>query len=112
VSTSDRSPKGNKPMRRLLSQAANAAVKAKGSVLELLYRRLVARVGHHKAIWAVAHRLCRVIWKILHDGVSYEERGDRTNAQAVQKRANRLVRELRRLGYQVQVNAAAAGVRA
>jgi transposase len=112
VSTSDRSPKGNKPMRRLLSQTANAAVKAKGSVFELLYRRLVARVGHHKAIWAVAHRLCRVIWKILHDGVSYEERGYRTNAQAVEKRANRLVRELRRLGYQVQVNAAAAGMRA
>lgn len=110
VSSSDRSPKGNKPMRRLLSQAANAAVKAKGSVFELLYRRLVAKIGHHKAIWAVAHRLCRVVWKILHDGVSYEERGYRTNPQAVQKRATRLLRELRRLGYQVQVNAGTAGV--
>ena len=36
VSTSDSSPKGNKHMRRLLSQAANAAVKAKGSVFEIL----------------------------------------------------------------------------
>lgn len=112
VSASDRSPKGNKPMRRLLSQTANAAVKAKGSVFELFYRRLVPQVGHHKAIWAVAHRLCRLIWKILHDGVSYEERGHRTNVQALQKRANRLLRELRRLGYQVQVNAVTAGVRA
>jgi transposase len=110
VSSSDRSPKGNQPMRRLLSQAANAAVKAKGSVFEMLYRRLVARLGHHKAIWAVAHRLCRVIWKILHDGVSYEERGYPTNPQAAQKRAARLVRQLRRLGYEVHLNAATAGV--
>lgn len=110
VSSSDRSPKGNKPMRRLLSQAANAAVKAKGSVFEIVYRRLVARLGHHKAIWAVAHRLCRVTWKILHDGVNYEERGYRTNPQAAQKRAARLVRQLRHLGYEVQLNAPTAGV--
>jgi hypothetical protein len=35
VSKSDRSPKGNRPMRRILNQAANAAVKAKGSVFEI-----------------------------------------------------------------------------
>ena len=109
VSTSDSSPKGNKHMRRLLSQAANAAVKAKGSVFEILYRRLAPRRGHFKAIWAVAHRLCRIIWKILHEGVDYEERGYRTNPHAVQKRTNRLVRELRRLGYQVQLTSSKAG---
>src|SRR5215467_2776498 len=27
------------------------------------------------AIWAVAHRLCRVVWKILHEGVQYVEQG-------------------------------------
>jgi transposase len=103
VSASDRSPKGNRHMRRILTQAANAAVKAKGSVFELLYRRLVGRLGHAKAIWAVAHRICRVAWKILHQGVTYEERGQRLNLQAVRNRANRLVRDLRRLGYQVQL---------
>jgi hypothetical protein len=99
-------------MRRVLSQAANAAVKAKGSAYELLYRRLASRIGHHKAIWAVAHRLCRIAWKILHDGVSYEERGQRTNPQAARYRANRLIRDLRRLGYQVQVTPLTAGVTA
>jgi transposase len=103
VSASDRSPKGNRHMRRILTQAANAAVKAKGSVFELLYRRLVGRLGHAKAIWAVAHRICRIAWKILHQGVTYEERGQRVNLQAVRNRANRLVRDLRRLGYQVQL---------
>jgi len=74
VSHSDRSP-GNRQMRRILNQAANAAVKAKGSIFQDLYRRLVPGLGHQKAIWAVAHKLCRVVWKILHDGVEYQERG-------------------------------------
>jgi transposase len=103
VSHSDRSPKGNRHMRRLLSQAANAAVKAKGSTFEMLYRRIVPRLGHLKAIWAVAHRLCRMAWKILHQGVPYEERGYPPNPRSARRRINRLVQDLRRLGYQVQL---------
>jgi hypothetical protein len=51
------------------------AVKTKGSIFELVYRRLVVRLGHAQAIGAIAHRLCRLVWKILHDGVAYDERG-------------------------------------
>jgi transposase len=103
VSANDSSPKGNRHMRQVLAQAANAAVKAKGSVFEILYRRLTAKRGHFKAIWAVAHSICRVAWKILHDGVRYEERGLRPNPRAVRQRANRLVRDLCRLGYHVHL---------
>src|SRR5438445_11970732 len=35
VSTSHRSPKGNRQMRRILNQCANAAVKTKGSIFEM-----------------------------------------------------------------------------
>jgi len=42
-------------MRWVLNQAANAAVKAKGSIFELVYRRLFARLGHAQAIGAIAH---------------------------------------------------------
>jgi transposase len=112
VSRSDRSPKGNRQMRRLLCQAANAAVKAKGCVFEALYRRLMPRLGHLKAIWAVAHRLCRITWKILHQGVTYLEFGYRPNPQAVRQRTNRLVRDLRRLGFQVQLTPVNQGVSA
>jgi transposase len=90
-------------MRQVLAQAANAAVKAKGSVFEILYRRLTAKRGHFKAIRAVAHSICRIAWKILHDGVRYEERGQRTNPKAARQRLNRLVRDLRNLGYQVHL---------
>lgn len=99
VSKSDRSPKGNRPMRRLLAQCANAAIKAKGSIFELFYRRKVARLGHNQTVWAVAHKLCRVIWKVLHDGVPYEERGSRLNSKQQAKQLQRLKRTLLLFGY-------------
>ena len=75
VNYSHRSPQGNRHMRRLLHQAANAAVKVKGSIFEIVYRRSVPRLGHNQAIGAIAHRQCRLIWLILHQGVHYEEHG-------------------------------------
>lgn len=102
VSYSHRSPRGNRPMRRLLNQAANAAVKTKGSIFQLVYRRLVPRLGHAKAIWAIAHRLCRLIWKILHQGVRYQERGPEVTRARSSRRAAKIIRELRSLGYRVE----------
>ena len=103
VSDSHRSPKGNRQMRRLLNQAANAAVKTKGSIFELVYRRLVPRLGHAQTIGAIAHRLCRLIWKLLHQGVAYEERGPAVTKQRAQRRAAKMIRELRSLGYRVEL---------
>ena len=48
VNYSHRSPKGNRHMRRVLNQSANAAVKAKGSIFEIVYRRSVPRLGHNQ----------------------------------------------------------------
>jgi transposase len=103
VNPSHRSPKGNRQLRRLLNQAANAAVKTKGSIFELVYRRLVPRLGHKQTIWAIVHRLCRLIWKILHDGVRYEERGPAVTKKRAQARAAKMIRELRSLGYRVEL---------
>ena len=102
VNYSHKSPKGNRHMRRLLNQAANAAVMAKGSLFEIVYRRSVLRLGHNQAIGAIAHRQCRLIWLILHQGVRYEERGPAVTKRSKQKRTARMIRELRRLGYRVE----------
>ena len=102
VNHSRRSPRGNRQMRRLLNQAANAAVKTKGSIFELVYRRLVPRLGHAQAIAAIAHRLCRLIWKILHEAVIYEERGPAVTHKRQQARTRKMIRELRSLGYRVE----------
>ena len=47
----------------------------------------------------VAHRLARLVWKILHDGVSYIEQGQDTNPRAKKRRAQKLTKALRKLGY-------------
>jgi hypothetical protein len=91
-------------MRRILNQSANAAVKVKGSVFEIVYRRTVPRLGHKQTIGAVAHRQCRLIWKILHQRVRYEERGPAVSQKSRQKRTARMIRELRTLGYRVEPN--------
>src|SRR5467141_3342060 len=82
VNYSHRCPKGNRQMRRVLNQAANAAAKHKGSIFQILYGRYVPRLGHGQAIGAITHRLCRLIWKILHQGIRYEERGPAVSAEA------------------------------
>ena len=102
VNRSKRSPKGNRQMRRILNQAAHAAVKHKGSIFEIVYRRLVLRLGHNKTIGAIAHRLCQLIWIILHNGVRYEERGPTVCERAKRARTSRMIRTLRILGYRVE----------
>lgn len=100
-----RSAKGNKYLRRVLNQAAHAAVKKKGSHFQTVFRRLLPRLGYQSAIWAIAHRLCRVVWKILHEGARFIEQGSEPDAHTKKKRARVLVQALRRLGYDVAITA-------
>ena len=100
---SRRSPQGNRQIRRILNQAANSAVKYKGSIFEILYRRYVPRLGHKHTIGIIAHKLCRLIWKILHLGVRYEERGPEVSKTSKLRRTQKMIRELRRLGYRIEL---------
>ena len=59
-----------------------------------------------KAVWAIAHRLCRLIWKVLHEGVSSVEYGPAPTPLALKRRRQRLVTQLKKLGYQVQLTPA------
>ena len=34
----------------------------------------MSRASDTQAIGAITHRLCRLIWKMLHQGIRYEER--------------------------------------
>jgi transposase len=102
VNYSHRSPKGNRHMRRLLNQTANAAVKVKGSIFEIIYRRYVPRLGHNQTIGVIAHRQCRLIWMILHNGTLYEERGPSVTKRSTYQRTWRMIRQLQRLGYRIE----------
>ena len=81
---------GNKYLRRVLNQAAHAAVAKKGSYVQALFRPLLPRLGYQSAIWAVAHRGCRLVWKILHEGVRSIEQGSEVDPRQKKKRAQML----------------------
>jgi transposase len=100
---SSRCAKGNRYFRRVLNQAAQAAVKKQGSHFQVVFRRFLPKLGYKAAIWAVAHKLCRLVWKILHDQVDYIEQGSELNPKAKQQRARTLLRRLKKLGYQVTI---------
>jgi transposase len=102
VNYSRRSPQGNRQIRRILNQAANSAVKYKGSIFEILYRRYAPRLGHKHTIGIIAHKLCRLMWKILHLAVRYEERGPEVSKMSKLRRTQKMIRQLRRLGYRVE----------
>jgi transposase len=101
---SSRSPKGNPFLRRILTQAAQAAVKKKGSHFQIVFRRWVPKLGYQAAVWAIAHKLGRLVWKILHDGVQYLERGQESDPAVKRRRANKMIQALRRMGYQVEIS--------
>ncbi len=103
-SVSNRSPKGNRAMRRVLNQAAHAAVKTKGCFFEQVFHRLLPRLGYKKAVWAIAHRICRILWHVLHGGANYIEHGLRTtNPRVLKSQLTRITKKLKALGFDVQL---------
>jgi len=103
-SRSDRSPKGNRFVRALVCQIAHAAARTKGSHWQDLYQRWTKRMPGPKALWAVAHRMLRLVWKVLALGVEYQEQGPRRmDLAALTARMKRLQREFLRHGYEVSV---------
>lgn len=57
----------------------------------------------------IADRLCRLVWTILDDGVTYEERGPVVSRARAKRRAAKMLRELRSLGYRVDLIPAPSG---
>jgi transposase len=104
---SGRTRKANSYLRRVLCQSAWAASHTKGTYLSALYRRLRGRLGHNKAIFAVAHQILRIAYSMLRRGEDYRELGsdhfDRKNKPKVVKR---LVERLTKCGYYVTLTPA------
>jgi transposase len=98
---SGRMRKGNVYLRRILNQAAWGASRKKDSSWESLYRRYRARMGHAKAIMALAHRLLAVIYHVA-AGQSYRELGADFHDRSQRRRVTRqMVERLEKLGYKV-----------
>lgn len=102
---STRLRRGNPWLKTALIQAAWAAKNKKGSYLQAQFLRLKSRRGPQKAICAVAASLLTSIYHMLKNGVSYADLGpEHFNNRSRKSHANRLVRQLQRLGYTVDLN--------
>jgi len=97
-----RTRKGNRWLRRALTEAAWAASHAKDSYLSAQYRRLAARRGKKRALVAVGHSLLVIIYHLLKEEVAYADLGadyfDRLEPARLQRY---LVKRLQGLGFDV-----------
>lgn len=74
---SGRTKKGNRYLRRILTQAAWANSHRKDGYLRALFHRIKARRGWGKAIVAVAHKLIVIAYHLLRDGVPVKRKRGR-----------------------------------
>ena len=100
-----RTRKGNRWLRRALTEAAWAASHAKDSYLAAQYRRLAARRGKKRALVAVGHSLLGVIYHMLRDHKEYQDLGpDYFNRLEPERLRRYLVKRLQGLGYDVTLS--------
>lgn len=67
---------GNPFLRSILVEAAQSAVRTKGSRFKGLYHSLKGRLGYKKAIVAVAHKMLIAVYHIIQSGQPYRELGE------------------------------------
>jgi len=102
---STRLRRGNPWLKTILIQCAWAAKNKKGSYLQAQFLRLSSRRGPQKAICAVAASLLTAIYHMLKNGTPYADLGaDHFHNRSRTTHAQRLVRQLQRLGYAVNLN--------
>jgi len=97
---STRLRKGAAWLKTTLVQCAWAASRKKASYLQAPFQRLRHRRGPKKAICAVAASILTAVYHMLRDGTCYADLGaDHFRRTAPEAQANRLARQIARLGF-------------
>ena len=102
-----RASAGSQTLRRVLTEAGQAAGKSKRTYLGATYQRIAARRRRKKPAIAVGRSILEIAYHVLRDGVAYEESGanhyDERQKESIARKA---VQRLKRLGYKVTIEAA------
>jgi len=105
---SKRLRKGAPWLKPVLVQSALAATKVKNSSLRARYFSLKPRLGHKKAIIAVAAAMLRIAYHMLKDGTFYQDLGpDYRRPKNPERAAQNLAKRIRALGFDVELKLAA-----
>jgi len=99
-----RSPKGNPHVKRILCEIAWVVSRMRNTYLSQWYWKVRARRGTKKALIGLARRILIIIYSSLKSGCLYSEEiiAKKPVAQ-IERRKQSLIRELKRLGVQVQL---------
>ena len=101
---SSRLRKGAPWLKTMLVQCAWAAKRQKNSYYAAQFHRLKSRRGPQKAICAVAASILTAVYHMLNDGTSHQDLGaDYFDRRSPEAKARRLVAQLSRLGFEVQL---------
>ncbi len=94
--------KGNKWLKRVLTEVSWACARTKGNRLRARYDRLVKRRGKKKAICALSHTNAVIVYRMLKDNSDYKDLGpdyyERLRPETIKKY---YVKRLQQLGYSV-----------
>ncbi len=97
-----RTKRGNRVLRRTLTQAAWANTRCKHGYLKAFFLRIRARSGWSKAIVATAHKILVIAYEILRTRQPYQDLGDdyydRLNPDRTMRR---IQKRMAKIGYEV-----------
>lgn len=101
---SSRLRKGDPWLKIIMVQCAWAASRKKDSYYKAQFHRLRAKRGPKKAICAVAASMLTAIYHMLKDGTEHKDLGiNHFDRRSTEIKANRLVAQLAKLGYQASL---------
>ena len=95
---SGKARKGNPYLRRVLCEAANAASRTQCG-LQDKFKGLLIRRGRKRAIFAIAHKLLKLVYLLIDRGEYYRDAKIDYEALSVQRNAPRWIKKLKEYGY-------------
>ncbi len=100
-----RTKKGNRTLRRILTQSAWANTRCKTGYLKAFFLRIRARSGWSKAIVATAHKILVIAYSIIKNKQPYQDLGidyyDRLNPE---KTIRKIQHRLAKIGFQATLS--------
>lgn len=106
---SGRTRPGDVYLKAGLGIAALSAARQKNTGLSAKYRRVAAKRGPKRALVAIEHTIIVAVWHMLTNGDVYIDPGpDYFTKRDPERDKNRAIKQLQRLGYDVEVTPMAA----
>ena len=96
-------PQGNQWLKGMMIECAWAAIRKKNHYLSSKYHQLKTRIGHKKALVAIAHKMLIGVYFVIKDGNSYKHLGPERGRASKKAMVSGYIKKLEALGYEVKI---------